>query len=334
STKAAGITAEVLVTTDTWGIHTHGTKQLYLLLKNFRDRRMNPEAIPELTSEGPGWALYDGHNAMPMVSSFEAMKTAIAKAKETGIAYVGVKNSGHFGGAGYYANMAARRDMIGVSMCNVDPGVAVPGSRTAVLGTNPLAYAVPVGKDDPVFLDIATSVVAASKIFAAQALKKSIPDNWLLDKNGLPTNNPDGYPGEGALMPMAGHKGYGIALLIEVLAGILPGAAFTKRVTSWVMDSPDPVNQGHAFMAINVDSIMPIAKFKRLMHELVMEIRETPKAEGAERIYLPGEKEWENRARALIEGIQLPEDAVANLKLLADEYELNIKKLFSPDSCN
>lgn len=324
----ARIAADVLVTTDTWGIYTHGTKQLRPLLKNFRDRRMDPKAIPELILEGPSWAIYDGHHAMPMVSSFKAMKTAIAKAKDTGLGYVGVKNSGHFGAAGYYANMAAGEEMLGLSMCNVDPGVTVPGARVAVLGTNPLAYAVPAGREKPVFLDIATSIVAAGKIYMAQALKKPIPNNWIIDKDGVPTTDPSRYPREGALMPMAGHKGYGLALLVEILTGVLTGGAFTKGVTSWMMDLSDPVNQGHAFIAINIGVIMPINQFKDRMDQLIREIREAPKAKGSERIYLPGEMEWENRDKALAEGMQLPEYVVANLNGLAEDYGLDIQKFF------
>jgi len=326
--RHARITAEVLVTTDTWGVYTHGTKQLRMLLKNFRDGRMDPKAAPELVSEGPGWAIYDGHHAMSMVSSFKAMETAVAKAKETGIGYVGVRNSGHFGAAGYYANMAARQDMIGLSMCNVDPGVTVPGARSAVLGTNPIAYAVPADQEKPVFLDIATSVVAASKIYAARALKKPIPNNWLIDKDGLPTTDPTGYPRVGALMPMAGHKGYGIALLVEILTGLLTGGEFARGVTSWLLDLPEPVNQAHAFIAIDIGAIMPIDQFKGRMDRLIREIREAPKAKGSERIYLPGEMEWENRDESLAEGLQLPDDVIANLTGLAEDYGLDVQALF------
>ena len=172
----ARVTAEVLVTTDTWGTHTHGTKQLRNLMKNFRDGRMDIQARAELTGDGPGWARFDGHASMPMPTSVRAMETAVAKAKNTGIAISTVYNSGHYGAAGYYAWLATTHDMIGLSFSNVDPGVAAPGSRGSVLGTNPLAYAVPAGKERPVMLDIATSVVAASKIYALRDLGKPLPE--------------------------------------------------------------------------------------------------------------------------------------------------------------
>jgi len=322
------ITAKVLVTTDTWGTYTHGSKQLRGLMKNFRDKRMDIGAVEEIVGEGPSWAMYDGHHSMPMVTSVHAMEKAISKAQETGFGFAGVRDSGHYGAAGYYANMAAEKGMIGVSMTNVDPGVSVPGSRVSVLGTNPIAYAVPTGEEKTVFLDIATSVVAASKLFAAQALGKSIPDNWLLDKDGIPTTDLTGYPEEGAIMPMSGHKGYGISLLIEILTGVLAGGAFGEQVTSWVMEMPEPVNQSHCFIAINVDQLMPIELFKQRMDHLIRFIKQTPKAKGSDRIYLPGEMEWDRRDKALEEGMVLPEDAVQSLEGLAKDYDLDIEKIW------
>jgi len=326
----AEITANVLVTTDTWGTFTHGTKQLAKLLRNFRDGRMNSQAIPEIIKEGSGWALYDGHRAMPMVSSVKAMETAIYKAKETGIAYVVVKNSGHYGAAGFYANMAAEADMFGISMTNVDPCMAIPGAKEAVLGTNPIAYAVPAGKEKPVMLDIATSVVAASKIFKAQDLKQCIPDNWLIDKDGLPTTNPAGYPAVGAIMPMAAHKGYGIALMIEILTGVISGSAFAKDVPCWVLQQPEPVDQSHSFIAIDINAIMPIDQFKQKMDELVGMIKETPRIKGVDNIFLPGEIEWQHRDKVLQDNeITLPKDVIDSLKVLSGDYDIEPNKLFN-----
>jgi ureidoglycolate dehydrogenase (NAD+) len=328
SPSDARLTADVLVTTDTWGVHTHGTKQLRPLLKNFRDGKMDLNATAELVGEGPSWALFDGHRGMPMVASQTAMRAAIGKARSTGIAFSGVRNSGHFGAAGFYANMAAREGMIGVSVCNVDPGVAVPGSRGPVLGTNPLAYAVPAGGERTVFLDIATSVVAAGKVYQAQAAGKPIPEGWLIDKDGLPTTDPSGYPLVGALLPMAGHKGYGIALLVEILTGVLCGGAFGLEVTSWVQ-GPLPVNQSLSFIAIDVGAFMPVAAFRGRMEGLIASIRNSPRAVNADRIYLPGEKEWENREMALRQGLALPPDVLSNLQALADDCSLDLVSLLT-----
>jgi len=324
SSSDARATAEVLVTTDTWGVHTHGTKQLRGLLKNFRDGKMDIRASAELVGEGPSWTLFDGHRGMPMVASQKAMRTAIEKARATGIAFSGVRNSGHFGAAGFYANMAAGEGMVGMSVCNVDPGVAVPGSRGPVLGTNPLAYAVPTCTERTVFLDIATSVVAAGKVYQAQAAKKPIPEGWLIDKDGLPTTDPSGYPVVGALLPMAGHKGYGISLLVEILTGVLCGGAFGADVTSWVKGSL-PVNQSLSFVAINVGAFMPVAAFRERVESLCASIRNAPRAVNADRIYLPGEREWDSRERALRDGLALPPDVLANLQGLADDFSLDLQ---------
>jgi ureidoglycolate dehydrogenase (NAD+) len=318
----AATTAEVLVTTDTWGTHTHGTKQLRNLLKNFREGRMAVNARAELVGEGAGWARFDGHASMPMPTSVRAMETAIAKAKNTGIAISTVCNSGHYGAAGYYAWLATRHDMIGLSFTNVDPGVAAPGSRGSVLGTNPLAYAVPAGQEHPIILDIATSVVAASKIYALRSLGKPLPAGWIVDGDGLPTTDPSQYPLAGALLPMAGHKGYGIGLLVEVLTGVLGGGAFGSDVRSWVFGDAKPVNQSHTFIAIHVGAFEPVAEFKERTDTLIRQIKNAPKAKGADRIWLPGEKEWEYRTEALVRGMALPEDVRASLRGLASDLGL------------
>jgi LDH2 family malate/lactate/ureidoglycolate dehydrogenase len=289
---------------------------------------MDPVAAPEIIHEGPAWAIVDGHYAMAMVTSCLAMDIAITKAKSSGIGYVGVKNSNHFGAAGYYPNMAVKKDMIGLSMTNTNPLVAVPGGKTAVLGTNPFSYAVPAGQEKPIFLDIATSVVAASKVITAKAVGKKIPDNWLVDGDGVPTTDPGNYPNVGALLPMAGHKGYGLSLMIEILSAVLTGADLMSDVKLWLEDHLGPLNQGHAFIAIDVGAIIPIDQFKARMDRLIREIRESPKAKGSVRIYLPGEMEWEKREQAMEKGMQLPEDAIDRLIGLAEDIGLDMGLFF------
>ena len=298
----------------------------YAPLLRLRPDRMDPTATPEIVAEGPGWAMVDGHYAIAMVSSCMAMETAIAKAKHAGIGYAGVRNSNHFGAAGYYTVMAAKQGMIGLSMTNTNPLVTVPGSRTAVIGTNPFSFAVPAGEEHPVFLDIATSVVAASKVITAKALGKKIPNDWIVDGDGTPTSDPNGYPEQGALLPMAGHKGYGLALLIEIIGAVLTGADTLSDVTLWLEEHPGPLNQGHAFIAIDVNAMMPIDQFKKRMDRLIREIKSAPKAKGAERIYLPGEKEWEYRERVLAEGLLLPPDAIERLAGLAEDFGMEMSE--------
>ena len=323
----AEVTADVLVTTDTWGTYTHGSKQLRPLLQLSPDR-MDIRAKPEVIAEGSGWALVDGHYALATVTSCHAMRIAIRKARTAGIAFVGVRNSNHFGGAGYYANLAAQKDLIGLAMTNTNPLMAVPGAASMVLGTNPFSYAVPAGREKPVFLDIATSVVAASKAISAKALGQPVPPGWLVDKEGIPTTDPSRYPEEGALLPMAGHKGYGLALMIEILCATLTGADMLGEVKLWLEDHPGPLNQGHAFMAIDIKKFMPAHRFKERMDRMIQEIKSAPKAKGSDRIYLPGEIEWDHRERALAQGMSLPEHVIERLAGLAVDWDLNLEKFF------
>jgi ureidoglycolate dehydrogenase (NAD+) len=324
----ARLTAEVFVTTDTLGTFTHGTRQLRGLLKNFRAGRLSATAHEEIAAEGPAWAMVDAHYAMPPAVSYRAMMLAMEKARACGIGYVGVRHSSHYGAAGFYANLAARHDMFGLSMCNVDPCMTVPGSKGRVLGTNPIAYAAPAGEERPVYLDIATSAVAATKIMSAKSLGKSIPDNWLVDEDGLPTNDLSLYPHKAVQVPMAGHKGYGLAVMVEILTAVLTGAAVMSEVSSWVVDSPQPTNEGHAFIAIDIGQMMPLGEFKGRMDGMVREIKAAPLAKGADRIYLPGEIELEKRDVALVAGIDLPPDVVASLRGLAEDVGLDIQSIF------
>lgn len=325
----AEVSAKVLVTTDTWGVHTHGTRQLRPLMRNVRAGRIDAKTVAEVVSEGPAWAIVDGHYAMPPATSHMAMELAMKKAETAGIGYVGVRCSSHFGAAGFYATMALDKDMIGLAMCNVDPCVTVPGGRGAIMGTNPIAYAVPAGREKPIFLDIATSAVAATKVLAAKAMGKSIPDNWVVDADGLPTTDPSVFPEKGgAMMPMAGYKGYGLALLVEVLSAALTGAALLSGVKSWLEDRKDPTNEGHGFIAMNVGAMMGIEAFKQRMDDMICELKNAPKAKGSDRIYLPGEMEWDRREQNLKLGIQLPDHVAANLVALAEEAGVDFDRFF------
>lgn len=315
----AGVSAHVLTTADSWGVHTHGTRQIRPLMKNVRDGRIDATARAAIVREGAAFALVDGNHAMPLATACFAMDTAIRKARDAGIAYVGVTHSSHVAATGYYATMALAHNMIGLAMTNTDPWMTVPGGKGPIMGTNPIAYAVPAGEEKPVFLDIATSTVAVTKILAAKALGKKLPEKWLADDRGVPTDDPSRYPEHGALLPMAGHKGYGLAVLVETLTAILTGASFLSGVKCWLYDIPDRANQGHAFVAINVGAMMAIGTFKARMDAMIREIKSAPKAEEQGRIYLPGEMEWERQERADREGLQLPDYVLVNLIGLAED---------------
>ncbi len=322
----ARTTADVLVTTDTWGVFTHGVKALRGYIRRLRGGGLRADARPEVVADGPAWAIVDGQSALGMVTSVYAMRVAMDKARASGIGYVGVRNSCHFGAAGYYANLAAADGMIGVAMANDIPSVTAPGARNAITGSNPLAYAVPTGSGPPILLDMATSIVAGGKVAAAHTLGKTIPPDWIIDRDGLPTTDPAAFSQGGALQPMAGHKGYGIALLIEALSALLTGALVTRQVLPWMHADPSlPTGHGAAFIAIDIAALMPVDIFQQRADALVREIRTAPRAPGAERIYLPGEMEWERRERALKEGILLPPDVAVSVAALAEELGLHLQ---------
>jgi ureidoglycolate dehydrogenase (NAD+) len=319
--------ADVLVMTDTWGTFSHGTGALANYLNTMKAGGINPSALPEVIAEGTGWAIVDGHSSMGMLGSSLAMNLAIEKAQESTISWAGVRDSSHFGAAGYYANLAARHNMIGIAMSNADPNMVVPGARGHILGNNPIAYAVPAGEEHPLLLDIALSAVAAGKILAMKALGQAIHPGWLTDAEGLPTSELGDWPSSGSMQPMAGHKGYGIALLIEVLAGALTGAGMLSEVKSWILQSKEASHLGQAFIVINVGAITPIEHFKQRVDQIIREVRQSPKAKGSEHIYVPGEIEWKKREDALQHGISLPEPILASLHGLGKQLGLDTQLL-------
>ncbi len=326
SPQDAQTTAEALVTTDAMGVFTHGTKLLGGYLHRLKGGGYRAAGKPRIEREGPAWAVIDGDSALGQVGSVFAMQTAIAKAKQVGVAYVGLRNTGHIGAAGYYSAMAARAGLISMVTGNDMPSVAAPGSRGAVLGSNPIAYGVPVGNGDPILLDMATAAVAGGKVYAAHQRGEPIPPTWLIGPDGHPTTDGSLYPHNASLAPMAGHKGYGFGLWCEVLAGVLPGGRITWEVGSWIFDEPSkPSWHNASFVAIDVATIASPEKFAERMRKLIDEIHSAPTAEGVERVLLPGEREWALHRRAQTNGINLPADVLAKLKAVADEYGVTLE---------
>lgn len=320
----AQIVADVLVTTDTWGTFTHGTKLLRDYIKRVKAGGLRTDAEPTVVAGGAAWAIVDGGSCLGHVTSVFAMQQAIDRARQAGIAYVGVRNSCHFGAAGYYAWLAAKAGLIGISMANDIPSVAAAGSRRSVTGSNPLAYAVPTGTGDPILLDIASSTVAGGKVYAAFQRGEPIPNNWILDEDGRPTTDSSLYPLKAALTPLANHKGYGIALLIETLSGLLTGARVTWEVGSWIWgDATQPTGHGAAFIAIDIAAMGPRDRFESRITELIREIHAAPTADGVDKLLLPHEREWNLRRQALVEGIDLPSDVVGKLAGLAEDVDLH-----------
>jgi LDH2 family malate/lactate/ureidoglycolate dehydrogenase len=319
----AKITSDVLVTTDTWGTFTHGTKALRAYIRRVRENGLKKKGTPHIVKEGLAFALVDGDSSIAMVSSVFSMRAAIKKARTSGIAFTGLRNNCHYGAAGYYAAMAIPENMIGFSMANDIPTVNAPGAKGSVLGSNPFAFAAPSGSAFPVMLDMATSTVAGGKVFAAATLGKSIPPGWLLDAEANPTRDATLFSHAASLTALGGYKGFCIAFMIEVLAAVLTGSSISREVLSWTFSDPSvPTGHGAAFMAINIESFLPITEFKDRMDHLIAEIHSAPKAPGNQKLYAPGEIEFRSREKALRDGIDLPEDVVMSLRALAGELNL------------
>lgn len=326
SAEDARLSAEVLAETDAFGTHSHGTKNLHNYIKKFRAGGMDIHAPTEVVSEGPAYALLDAHNGMGESASYRAMELAIEKARLSGLALVVVRRSSHFGAAGYYANMAARAGMLGLAVSNVDPNMTVPGARGMVIGNNPLAYAAPSESTPSLFLDIAMSNVASLKVVQAKKDGKHIPDTWIVDKNGLPTTDPSRYPDEGAMQPFAAHKGYGLSVLVELLTGVLSGGGIGSNgdIVSWCFQMEQPNNVCHAFLVVNPAMFVGAREFRARSESMAQHLRTAPKAQGAERIYTPGEIEWDRHSKAETDGIALPGDVADSLKGLSADVGIEI----------
>ncbi len=316
--EQARIVADTLATTDAMGVYTHGTKLLLGYIKKLQAGGYDPRGVPMIERQGPAWGIIDGQSALGMIGCNAAMELAVQKAKQTGIAYVGLKHTAHVGAIGYYASMGARQGCITMVTGNDIPSVAAPGSCKAVLGSNPIAYGIPRIGRDPIFLDMATAATAGGKVYAACQRGEPIPDTWLVGPDGKPTTDGSLYPANAALAPMAGHKGYGIGLWCEILSAILPGGNHTWNVGSWLFDDPSkPSNHTASFTAIDVSVISDPNRFDIQLQSLIDEIHAAPRAEGSSGVLLPGQREWSQFHHSKSSGIPLPIDVLDKLMLVA-----------------
>ena len=321
----ARLAADVLIRTDMRGIFTHGTVALRRYVQLMRDGGIDVGAISEITAEGPAWARIDARQAVGMVASHYGMTVAMDKAAHCGFGMTTVRRSNHFGAASAYTLMAlenADRPMIGIAMSNTDVVMNIPGGRGAAIGNNPFSYGVPARSQPPIVLDIAMSTVAGGKVASYKDRGEPLPDGWLTDAEGLPTTDPGVFTVTGALTPFSAHKGYGLALLVESLAGVLAGAGVTTDILSWAKVSDDTCDEGHTFMAVDVGAMMPLDSYYDRVDELIRRMREAPKAAGVERTYVPGEMEYDSEAISRLEGVPLTRMAAANLAGLAEDTGL------------
>lgn len=315
----ANLIADTLIEADLRGVNTHGVIRLPMYLNRVRRGLIDPKAEPVLVQENDNMAIWDAKNGMGQPISVKAMEMAIDKAAKSTVAIVGVRNSNHFGAAAYYSMMAADRGMIGICCSNTEPLMPAPGGREAVVGNNPFSFAFPV-KDKPhVVVDMAVSAAAIGKIVLAQKKGIKIPLGWAVDKNGKDTTEPDQALDGGLLLPVGGPKGYGLALITDILSGILMGSGFGKEVKSPFTDFVNRQRVGHLFMAINIASFLPLEEFMLNLGSLADDIKESPKAEGTKDIFMPGEIEHNVKQERLASGIPLPAALVEELNTLATE---------------
>ncbi len=317
----AKIVGRVLICADIRGVESHGLIRLGSYYGNrIQNKYIDPLTPFKIISETPTTALIDGGNGCGQVVSFKAMKMCIEKAKASGIGAITVNNSNHFGIAGYYALMALKHDMIGICLTNSQPLVAPTYGRTAVLGTNPIAVAVPTEHEYPYLLDMATSAVAYGKIQLYEKKKEHIPIGWGVDEDGNVTNDPTKIRpgGHGALLPLggmeitAGYKGYGLALLVEILCSALSGGNFLTHVGG--PGKPEPTGVSHFFMALNIEAFRPIIDFKKQMDDMIRELKASPLAVGREEILVAGEGEFKYAEFNSVHGVPLIKPIVDGLK--------------------
>jgi LDH2 family malate/lactate/ureidoglycolate dehydrogenase len=322
----AQIAADVLVAADLRGVDTHGTIRFNpssWYVKWLRDREMNPQPNIRSVSDSSSAALLDGDRGIGMVIGHRAMELAIDKAKRTGVGIVGVRNSRHFGMCAYYAMRALPHDMIGIAMTNASRLVVPTFGSQARFGTNPICLAAPALQELPFVLDMATTTAAAGKLELALRLQKSIPAGWALDENSEVTHDPRVAQKARRLLPLGGtreggsHKGYGLAILVEILCGVLTGTMTALN------SNQDP--RGHFFGAIRIDAFRPPLEFKRDLDRLIRELKSTPPEQGHDRVYVAGEIEFETAKERTVKGIPLLSSVFIGLKEVGKQLSVDLE---------
>jgi LDH2 family malate/lactate/ureidoglycolate dehydrogenase len=316
----ARLAADTLVQADLWGHQSHGVMRLSWYTARLKAGVCNPVAKPEFVSDVGALAVIDGHDAMGQVLTSFAAKEAIRRAKIHGIGAVGLRNSNHFGTAMYFTLMAPPEGCIAFLSTNASPAMAPWGGKKKAVGTNPWSWAAPAGVHAPMVLDIANTGVARGKIYLAKQKGLPIPEGWAIDSEGASTTDPSKAI-DGIILPMAQHKGYAIALMMDMLSGVLTGSAFGARV-SGPYQTAHRSGAGQLMIALNIAAMQPLKEFNARMEQLIAELKSVPLAKGYEEIVYPGELEARNDAKNRQQGIQLPDDTVKDLAKLARELGL------------
>lgn len=332
------IVVDVLISSDLRGIESHGIGRLKYYLDFIKAGVQNPVTQFEIINESPGTAVIDGHFGMGHVIAYKAMKLAIQKAKSVGIAAVAVRNSSHFGICGYYPLMAIKEDMAGFTVTNARPSISPTFGKDPMFGTNPIAFGVPTDEECPFLLDMATSITQRGKIEILDREGKSTPEGWAIDTEGNFVTDPTALlqmfgkkaasllPLGGAGEELAGYKGYGLAMLVELLSAAFSGGPFCWGV-SGVDESGNkvPTRLGHFFIAISISHFVDIATFKKIAGDMVRTLKASGKLPGQNRVYTAGEKEFDNEQEIPRTGIPINETLQKTMKEIKEEYGIEVE---------
>lgn len=316
----AALVADSLVQADLWGHQSHGVLRLDWYRARLRSGKMRARTEAQLAVDGGAVAVIDGHDGVGQVLAERAMREAVARAKAHGIGAVGVRNSNHFGTAMYYTRRAAAAGCVAFLSTNASPSMAPWGGKRKAVGNNPWSIAAPAPAGPPLVLDIANTAVARGKVYLARQRGEAIPDGWALDREGNATRDARAAI-EGIILPMGGHKGYGISVMMDVLSGILTGSAFGTAVHG-PYQAEHRSGCGHLAIALDIEAFQPRDEFDRRVESLITELKGTPRAPGVDEIFYPGEIEARRAERNARDGLELPDETLADLRRVADESSL------------
>lgn len=333
----AALAADVLIKADLRGIDSHGVARLSGYVRLWEKKRINTKPDIRVVHETPSTATVDGDSGLGLVVAPFAMKVAIAKAEKYGSGWVSVKNSNHFGIAAYHSLMAVRQNMIGISMTNASPLVAPTYANERLLGTNPMCYAFPAGKYEPLVVDMATAAAANGKLEIAQRENKNVVSGWVQDKDGQASQNPNELKNGGSLLPLGSdkahgsHKGYGLGATVDILSAVLSGANYGPWVPPFVafLEPPaDPVGEGigHFLGAMRVDGFRPVDEFKAHIDNWISRFKNARTVEPDKKVIIPGEPETTFEKERKENGIPL-------IDVVADDLNTLAKRFGIPFSC-
>ncbi|EJJ6354954.1 ureidoglycolate dehydrogenase [Staphylococcus pseudintermedius] len=303
--------ADLLIFADERGIHSHGAVRMRYYAERIVKKGYNLEPQMKFEQTGPSTGVFHGDNALGHFVAYEAMQHAITLAKESGIGAVGIYEMGHSGAIGYYAKQAAEAGMVALTMCQSDPMVVPYGGTKPYYGTNPIAFATPRVDETPVLFDMATTVQAWGKILDAQSKGRAIPDTWAVDDKGHPTTDPNEVS---ALLPMAGAKGYGLMMMVDILAGGLLGLPHGMHVTSMYKDLSEYRRLGQFHLVINPSFFGDQDAFLNKVEQMVKELHQIQPAKGFDNVYYPGEIQETVAKTYAQSGIPIPTDIVQYLE--------------------